>query len=105
MDGYSKMSIYIRPTLESCLKKNIFPSAGFDCVASWVIYARRSKSGHCSVQYHEPFWEKLAPMIVKGNEVEISTDKQIWGDLPSKFNSFVPRMVDAIKKMDKKWPT
>ena len=104
MDGYSKMAIYIRPTLEACLEKGIIPTVGFDCVASWVIYARRYKTGHCKVPYYEPFWTKLEPMISRGNERTLAMDRQIWGDLPTRFESFVPGLVDAIDRMDRKWP-
>ena len=103
MDGYSKMSIYIRPTLEACLEKGIFPEAGFDCVASWIIYARRYQSGHCKVVYHEPFWEKLEPMLVKGKELEIASDEYLWGDLPRRFENFCQSLIDAIERMDQRW--
>ena len=103
MDGYSKMAIYIRPTLESCLEKGIIPEAGFDTVASWIIYARRCKEGISSVPYHEPCWDKLLPMIEKGHEAELASDPNLWGDLPERFDSFVPNMVTAIHRMDEKW--
>ncbi len=105
MDGYSKMAIYIRPTLEACLRKGIFPKVGFDCVASWVIYARRFKSGNCKITYHEPFWKKLEPIISPGEELKLAMDSQLWGDLPERYSSFAPGLVDAIEQMEKKWPT
>ena len=85
-------------------EKGIIPKVGFDCVASWVIYARRYKTGHCKVPYYEPFWTKLEPMIRQGNERTLAMDRQIWGDLPKRFESFVPGLVDAIDRMDRKWP-
>ena len=103
MDGYSKMAIYIRPTLEACLQKGILPEAGFDCVAAWIVTARRHKEGQNNFPYHEPFWDKLAPMIMKGKEDEIASDPQIWGDLPQRFDNFVPGLVAAIHRMDQKW--
>ena len=103
MDGYSKMAIYIRPTLEACLQKGILPEAGFDCVAAWIVTARRHQNGQNNFPYHEPYWDKLAPMIIKGNESEIASDPQIWGDLPQRFDNFVPGLVAAIQRMDQKW--
>lgn len=103
MDGYSKMAIYIRPTLEACLQKGILPEAGFDCVAAWIVTARRHQNGQNGFPYHEPYWDKLAPMISKGRESEIASDPQIWGDLPQRFDNFVPGLVAAIQRMDQKW--
>lgn len=103
MDGYSKMAIYIRPTLHSCLHKGLTPSASYDCVASWVVYARRFKAGKTDIPYHEPFWEKLAPMLDVGKEADIATDPMIWGDLPHTFDSFSPNLVAAIKRMETRW--
>ncbi len=103
MDGYSKMAIYIRPTLEACLQKGILPEAGFDCVAAWIVTARHHQSGKIGFPYHEPYWDKLAPMIMKGKESEIASDPQIWGDLPQRFDNFVPGLIAAIQRMDQKW--
>ncbi len=106
MDGYSKMKIFVRPTLEACLSRGITPEAGFDCVASWVVYARRSKEGRCDIPYHEPFWDKLEPLIAPGNETGIASDTQLWEDVPQKFEEFVPGLVKAIHRMDqRKWQT
>ena len=103
MDGYSKMAIYIRPTLEACLQKGITPEAGFDCVASWIVNARRYQNGTSTIPYHEPNWYKMEPMIALGKEEEIASDPNIWGDLPDRFNSFVPSLVAAIQRMEQKW--
>lgn len=103
MDGYSKMSIYIRPTLSACLKLGMLPTAGFDCIASWVIYARRVQEGVCDVPYHEPLWDRVAPLVAAGNEARLANDAELWGDLPKQYDEFVPALVAAIKEMDKKW--
>ena len=103
MDGYSKMAIYIRPTMEACLEKGIIPEASFDTIASWIVYARRCRDGVSSVPYHEPYWDRLAPMIEKGQEAQVASDPNIWGDLPQRFESFVPGVISAIQRMDEKW--
>lgn len=103
MDGYSKMAIYVKPTLEACLQKGIMPEAGFDSVASWVVYARKQRTGECAIPYHEPYWDVLAPQIEPGREEEIASNPQIWGDLPQRFECFVPSLVAAIQRMDQKW--
>ncbi|MCE2518156.1 MAG: mannitol dehydrogenase family protein, partial [Alphaproteobacteria bacterium] len=103
MDGYSKMAIYVKPTLEACLEKGIVPEAGFDSVASWIVYARKQVTGQCSIPYHDPYWDTLAPKIEPGKEEDLASDPQIWGDLPQRFDSFVPGIVAAIQRMDQKW--
>ena len=103
MDGYAKMAIYIRPTLEACLQKGILPEAGFDCVASWIVSARHFQNGSVGFPYHEPHWDRLVSMIEPGKEAEIASDPQIWGDLPERFEHFVPGLVAAIQRMDQKW--
>ena len=103
MDGYSKMSIYIRPTLSACLKLGVLPKAGFDCIASWVVYTRCVQEGLCKVPYHEPLWDRVAPLVAEGNETRLANDNELWGDLPKRYNEFVPALVAAIEEMDKKW--
>lgn len=103
MDGYSKMSIYIRPTISSCLELGILPKAGFDCIASWVIYVRRVQEGVCKIPYHEPLWDQVVSLIAAGNETRLAKDSKLWGDLPTQYDEFVPALVAAIKAMDKKW--
>lgn len=103
MDGYSKMAIYVKPTLEACLQKGITPEAGFESVAAWIVYARKFNNGQINIPYHEPFWDVLMPKLEAGREEDIACDEQIWGDLPERFDNFVPGLVNAIKRMDKKW--
>lgn len=104
MDGYSKMGIYVRPTLEACLAKGITPKAGYQCVASWVVYARRFRDGKTHIPYTEPFWDKLLPLIDEGAEDALAQDPQLWGTIPQDHPRFVTELTTAIKEMDKTWP-
>lgn len=104
MDGYSKMQLYIRPTLVSCLQHNIEPTYTIDSIASWYVYARRFKSGAATVPYHEPFWDQLSVMLDIGNEFEFATSEQLWGELPISFPQFTKDLLSAIKKLEKLWP-
>ena len=45
----------------------------------------------------------LAPKIKPGHEEEIASDPHIWGDLPERFENFVPGLVAAIQRMEQKW--
>ena len=39
----------------------------------------------------------------RGNETRLANDNELWGDLPKRYNEFVPALVAAIEEMDKKW--
>ncbi|MEM9350209.1 MAG: mannitol dehydrogenase family protein [Pseudomonadota bacterium] len=103
MDGYSKMGIYIRPTLDACLAKGRKPVAGYNCAASWVVYARKHAAGKMPVTYHEPFWDKLAPLLTPDRVKDLAQDANLWGDLPQKYPDFVPGLLAAIQRMEEQW--
>lgn len=104
MDGWSKFPIYIRPTLLSCLEQGIDPKFGYDCIASWYVYARRVATGKTSISYHEPYWNDLAPLLTLGQEMTFAQSTTLWDELPRKFKQFVPGVVSAIEKMEAAWP-
>ncbi|MGR3813967.1 MAG: mannitol dehydrogenase family protein [Cognatishimia activa] len=103
MDGYSKMAIYIRPTLRACLEQGKRPLAGYDCAASWIVYARQFQAGKAQVPYHEPLWDKLSPILPKDREADLVCDPNLWGDLPTTYETFVPDLTAAIQEMEKRW--
>lgn len=103
MDGWSKMQIFIRPTLEGCLKQGIDPIYGYDCVASWYVYARRVAAGTMPVAYVEPFWDSLVPFLEIGREEDFARCAALWADLPNAYEGFAPGIVKAIGKMEEKW--
>ncbi len=103
MDGWGKMGIFIRPTIKACLNKGIEPTASYDCVASWVVYARKHHAGTMPIPYVEPAWDRLEPLLAPGNETALATEPQLWGDLPTRFDSFVPNLISAIQRMEEKW--
>lgn len=103
MDGFSKMPVFIRPTLESCLKQGITPVHGFDCVASWYVFARRIAQGSMPIPYHEAYWNLLEPLVKPGNELEFAHSKRLWADLPNQYPEFVAGLTNAITEMEKKW--
>lgn len=104
MDGWSKMQIFIRPTLEGCLKQGIEPTFGYDCVASWYVYARRVAAGTMPITYVEPFWENLVPLLATEREEDFARLTALWSDLPEKYPSFASGIRKAIKQMEEKWP-
>lgn len=104
MDGWSKMPIYVRPTLRSCLAQGITPTFAYDSVASWYVYARRIANGQLDASYREPYWDTLLPLLAQGQEEAFASVTALWAELPTQFNEFVPGIVSAIKRMEEKWP-
>lgn len=103
MDGYSKMPIYIRPTLLACFKHGKVPETGLACVASWYIYARNWAQGHARIPYREPYWHKLEPLLAKGAEREFAQHKALWGQIPEQYPEFATKLVNKIQTMDHQW--
>lgn len=103
MDGFSKIAIYIRPTLEACLRQGIVPQYGYECIASWYVYARRFAAGRMPIHYYEPYWDKLEPLLAQGSEEDFAQSTQLWADLPKKYPEFIDNLVVLIKEMDRKW--
>lgn len=104
MDGWSKMPIFVSPTLAACLRQGISPEHGYRCVASWYVYARRFSSGDTHIPYVEPYWEKLRPLLAVGQERAFAQNVSLWGDLPEIYDEFVPGVIAAIGEMEQQWP-
>lgn len=104
MDGWSKFPIFVRPTLEDCLKQGINPEFGYDSVASWYVFARRHLLGLATIPYVDTYWETLKPLLANGQEARFAELEALWADLPQKYNEFVPGIVSAIIRMEEKWP-
>jgi len=104
MDGWSKFPIFVRPTIESCLEQDIEPKWCYESIASWYIYARRFLQGKMHIEYIEPYWDQLEPLLKKGNEKKFTYQKKLWGNLPEKYNEFSPKILEAILRIDKQWP-
>ncbi len=103
MDGWSKMPIYIRPTLASCLAQGLSPDAGYDCIASWYVYARRVAAGTMPIAYAEPYWTTLEPLLADGREEDFARTRALWGELPERHAGFVPGVSEAIARMAARW--
>lgn len=79
-DGMAKFPIFIRPTLEGCLKQGIMPTYSIRSIASWYVFARHVDAGKAQFEYVEPAWNDLKAML--GSD-EFLTNRQLWGDLPT----------------------
>ena len=97
----AKFPIFIRPTLEGCLRQGIIPKHAIRSIASWHQFARLSAAGKIPFEYNEPGWDDLSKML--GNESFLSSP-QLWGDLPRKYPEFADVLRQEINEMELKWP-
>jgi len=105
MDGWSKFPIFIRPTVKSCLLQGISPIWCYESIASWYVFARRFANGQTHINYIEPYWDNLSPLLLQGQEEDFAHTEALWSNLPKEFNEFVPQLVAAIKRVEESWPT
>ena len=100
-DGMVKFPIFIRPTLEGCLKQGIMPSFSIRSIASWYVFARHVDAGKIGFDYVEPSWNDLKAML--GTDAFINS-RQLWGELPATYPEFADTLRHEIKQMESKWP-
>lgn len=100
-DGMVKFPIFIRPTLEGCLKQGILPIHAIRSIASWHVFATHVAAGKIPFKYVEPSWDDLSAML--GTDMFL-TNRQLWGDLPDTYPEFVASLRHEIKELELKWP-
>ncbi|MGB1235334.1 MAG: mannitol dehydrogenase family protein, partial [Planktomarina sp.] len=100
-DGMAKFPIFIRPTLEGCLKQGILPIHTIRSIASWHQFAVHVAVGKIPFRYVEPSWDILKDML--GTDAFI-TSRQLWGDLPDTYPEFTATLRSELKESELKWP-
>ena len=100
-DGMVKFPIFIRPTLEGCLKQGIMPIHAIRSIASWHTFAIHYAAGKVPFDYVEPNWDTLKPLL--GTDAFV-TNRQLWGDLPETYPKFADTLRSELKEMEIKWP-
>ena len=100
-DGMAKFAIFIRPTLEGCLKQGILPIYSIRSIASWYVFATHVEKGNIGFDYVEPSWNELTALL--GTDAFL-TNRQLWGDLPELYPEFPKTLQQEIVDMESKWP-
>ena len=100
-DGMAKFPIFIRPTLEGCLKQGIMPVHAIRSIASWHQFARHVAAGKIPFEYLEPSWDDLKALL--GTDAFI-TSRQLWGDLPTTYPAFAEQLLHEITELETQWP-
>jgi mannitol-1-phosphate/altronate dehydrogenase len=96
-----KFPIFIRPTLEGCLKQGVVPTYSIRSIASWYVFALHVNVGNIDFEYVEPNWTDLQALL--GTDAFV-TNRQLWGDLPVTYPEFADTLRHEIKEMESKWP-
>ncbi len=100
-DGTAKFPIFIRPTLEGCLKQGIMPIYAIRSIASWYVFARHAAAGKIPFTYVEPSWDDLSAML--GSPAFVAS-RRLWGDLPETYPAFAEALRNEIHELEQKWP-
>jgi D-arabinitol 4-dehydrogenase len=100
-DGMVKFPIFIRPTLEGCLKQGIMPLNSIRSIASWYVFAQHVAAGNIPFKYVEPSWDDLKKML--GTD-DFITSRLLWGELPTAYPEFADTLRNEISEMELKWP-
>jgi len=100
-DGMAKFPIFVRPTLEGCLRQDIMPIHAIRSIASWYVFARHVDAGKIPFRYVEPSWDDLQAILTPDAFV---SNRQLWGDLPTQYPAFAATLAQEISEMEQKWP-
>ncbi|MEO0356914.1 MAG: mannitol dehydrogenase family protein, partial [Pseudomonadota bacterium] len=100
-DGMAKFPIFVRPTLEGCLKQGIMPIHAIRSIASWHRFAEHVAAGQIPFDYVEPGWAQLQTLL--GTDAFLHSS-QLWGDIPETYPEFVATLREEISETELKWP-
>ncbi|MCH9852524.1 MAG: mannitol dehydrogenase family protein [Alphaproteobacteria bacterium] len=104
MDGFTKLNIFIKPTIVGCLALGIVPKYGYDVIASFYIFARHVACNKIAVAYRESHWALLEPLLSDGQAQAFANFEQLWEDIPTQYPEFSIGIINAINKLEKQWP-
>lgn len=99
-DGMAKFPIFIRPTLEGCLKQGIVPIHGIRSIASWHVFATHCVAGKIPFAYVEPRWDELKAMLGTNDFI---MSRPLWGDIPTTYPVFAETLRNEISELELKW--
>lgn len=85
MDGFTKFHTFIVPSLRKCLEQGKHPIHMYTSIAGWYFYARLFAEGSSNIQYDEPNWQLLEPLIREGEVDAFLSSERLWGNLPPSF--------------------
>ena len=103
-DGFAKMSIFIRPTLEGCFAAGQVPAFAIRSIAGWFHYAHLIKVGARDYAYHEPNWNRLEPLLDRTDTSVFLGTSALFGDLAARHPEFTQEFERQLQYLEQKWP-
>lgn len=103
-DGFAKFQIFIRPTIEAVLENGNVPIYAIRTIASWYWFSKAIQSKRISMDYYEPSWDALVPLLEEGHVQDFTTSIVLWSDLPERFPQFSKVLTATITEMENSWP-
>ncbi len=103
-DGFAKMSIFMRPTLEGCFAAGQVPAFAIRSIAGWFHYARLIKLGLRAYAYHEPNWDRLEPLLDREDPSGFLGARTLFGDLAQRHPEFGQEFERQLQYLEQKWP-
>ena len=104
MDGADKMTHFILPTLEAGYRRGHRPNATLRGVAAWYVYMRHVLAGATTIEYVEPRWKSLEPLLAPGRENAFAGAANLWGRLPATCPAFPADLLAAIETLQADFP-
>jgi len=99
MDGASKFRFFLMPTIEWHLLNKSIPIYAIKSIASWYVFLCKVASNDVVINYVDPEWNMLTPLLNKGDEEGFASSSFLWGDVPKKYPDFVNTLVEEMQLM------
>ena len=96
-DGFSKISIFVLPTICANFERGHVPINAIRIVASWFAFLCMVQRGQVDFHYIDPSWEQLQTFLSSSNGSERFADStNLWGDIPTKWPEFSRTLIEQI---------
>lgn len=103
MDGMSKFSLFIVPTLKDCFAMGKVPERAIGSAASWYVLAQKVASGQSDFNLKDANWHMLLPYLAEGAAIDFAGSSEIWGDLPALYPQFSQLLLGEIKALSRQY--
>jgi hypothetical protein len=87
------------PTIEWHLLNKSIPIYAIKSIASWYVFLCKVASNDVVINYVDPEWNMLTPLLNKGDEEGFASSSFLWGDVPKKYPDFVNTLVEEMQLM------
>ncbi len=95
-DGYSKMNVFIRPTIEAALAEKRQPIHAYKIIASWLVFCQKAQQSKINFKYSDSYWSHIEAWLNHQNPfTAMATDQQYWGHILSTNPNFISGLEKA----------